>query len=502
MNDISQWYGVLGVKPMASLPTIKAAYRELALLWHPDRYVDDPELKARAEIEIKEINQAYSEIKAFLATRINHTCKPDHHHSNISKTKQTPESYYQQGVIFAEAENYDQALTSFAQAIKLNKDYLEAYQYRGFILSKLGFNLRADAEFKKVQQLKLKLNKVKFNKNSASASHHYQYAQYAKNNYQQATESIAKEPAIKIQTSLPFKYLQTIGIHQQPCKNLVIGQGGVIAGINGSEEIQLWQSNTGRSLGSLVGHKGRVSCLALSPSGQTLITGGKDQTIRFWDLRTKRIRRTFGGGFDSHLSEITTIAISPDNQNLLSCDRDNSLKIWHVNHGKVSKNISFSANVTCLAISPNGQLFCSGGLEPQIRIRQMQDGQVVRSINNNSGVMSLAFSPDGKLLATGGFNRTIKLWDIATGKEIYTLTGHQDRISKIIFSNDGQNIISSSWDKTIKLWKLSTGKEITTVQAHTAQIDSMEIAFNNQTLVSSSCDRTIKLWQLNIPTHF
>ena len=38
------------------------------------------------------------------------------------------------------------ALDSFAQAIKRNSDYLEAYQYRGFILSKLGYKLRADAD--------------------------------------------------------------------------------------------------------------------------------------------------------------------------------------------------------------------------------------------------------------------------------------------------------------------------------------------------------------------
>lgn len=478
MNDISQWYGILGVSRTASPKTIKAAYRELAQLWHPDRYVDDPELKARAEIEIKEINQAYSEIKTYLAEKISDTFKPDHHRATtIHKTKQTAEFYYQQGVILAEEQNYDDALFSFAQAIKLNVNYLEAYQYRGFILSKLGFNLRADAEFKKAHQIKLK-SKVK-------QPQHNQYAVYGN-----------QQSGVKMQTSLPLKYWQTIGVTNHPCKSLVIGQSGFIAGIHGSKDIQLWQGNTGQPLGSLQGHTDKVSCLALSPSGQTLISGSKDLTIKFWDLRTKKVRRTLDGQFDGHLREITTLAVSPDNQILLSCDQDNSLKIWDINHARVIKNISFSANVTCLAINPNGQFFCSGGLEPQIRIRQIKDGQVIRSINNNSGVICLAFSLDGKLLATGGFNRNIKLWEITTGREIHTFRGHQDRISQIIFSNDGKTLISSSWDQTMKLWELTTGKEITTIQAHSAQINSMAIAPNNQMLVSSS-DRTIKLWQCN-----
>jgi WD40 repeat protein len=39
-------------------------------------------------------------------------------------------------------------------------------------------------------------------------------------------------------------------------------------------------------------------------------------------------------------------------------------------------------------------------------------------------VRSVAFSPDGRLLASGSEDKTIKLWDVATGREVRTLTGH------------------------------------------------------------------------------
>ena len=492
MNDISQWYGILGVSLNASPKTIKLAYRELAQLWHPDRYIDDLELKARAESEIKEINQAYSEIKAYLAAKVNSNFEDNidlsfksNRRSKISKTKSNPDFYYQQGVVLAEQKKYDEALTSFAQAIKLNPNYLEAYQYRGFILSKLGFNLRADAEFKKAHQIKLR------------STIRQPLTQQDKIYVDQKSSTFPKAQAkVKTQTNLPLKCWQKIAA-SQPLTSLVIGQDGYLAGINGTHEVQLWQINNTQPAGSLRGHRDQVSCLALSPSGQTLISGSKDQTIKFWDLKTKKIRQTLDGQFDAHLSEITALAVSPDNRILLSCDLDNSLKIWDVNYGKVIKNISFSADLTCLAINPNGQLFCSGGVEPQIRIRQIKDGQVVRSINNNSGVLSVAFSPDSKLLATGGFNRTIKIWDITTGREVFTLSGHTDRISKVIFANDGKTLISSGWDGSIKLWDLTTGKDTFSLQAHSAQIITMTIAFDNQTLASCSSDRSIKLWQCN-----
>ncbi|MEL7407687.1 MAG: DnaJ domain-containing protein [Cyanobacteria bacterium J06558_2] len=282
MNDISQWYGVLGVSRTASLKTIKTAYRELAQLWHPDRYIDDPELKARAEEEIKEINQAYAEIKAYLASKLNTGERTESSTSSaqrpqVHKTQQTPQFYYQQGVNLAEAQNFEEALTSFAQAIKLNPDFLEAYQYRGFILSKMGFNLRADGEFKKAHQVKLR-NRKQQPQSSANYGN------------QQSTPPESK--TIKTQTRQPIQWQDSILV-SKPCENLIVTAGGEIAGSDGTRDISLWHSST--FLGSLQGHRDRISSLILSPSGQTLISGSKDQTIKFWDVRKQKLMRTFEG---------------------------------------------------------------------------------------------------------------------------------------------------------------------------------------------------------------
>ena len=50
------YYDVLGVAKTASAAEIKAAYRKLALKWHPDKHAKD---KAAAEEKFKEINEAY-----------------------------------------------------------------------------------------------------------------------------------------------------------------------------------------------------------------------------------------------------------------------------------------------------------------------------------------------------------------------------------------------------------------------------------------------------------
>jgi WD40 repeat protein len=60
----------------------------------------------------------------------------------------------------------------------------------------------------------------------------------------------------------------------------------------------------------------------------------------------------------------------------------------------------------------------------------------------------------------------VKLWDIETGKEIKTLSGHSDSVLSVSFSVDGKTLASGSWDKTVKLWDTETGKEIKTLSGH------------------------------------
>ncbi len=50
-------YVVLGLKAEATSKDITAAFRRLAMLWHPDRHTDTD--KAKAEVRFKEINAAY-----------------------------------------------------------------------------------------------------------------------------------------------------------------------------------------------------------------------------------------------------------------------------------------------------------------------------------------------------------------------------------------------------------------------------------------------------------
>lgn len=60
----SSWaYAALGITPNASDDEVKRAYRKMAMLYHPDRVVDNEDLKRSATDKFREIQTAYECIK-------------------------------------------------------------------------------------------------------------------------------------------------------------------------------------------------------------------------------------------------------------------------------------------------------------------------------------------------------------------------------------------------------------------------------------------------------
>lgn len=74
----------------------------------------------------------------------------------------------------------------------------------------------------------------------------------------------------------------------------------------------------------LLGHSQYIFSLAISPDGQTLVSGGEDETIKIWQVSTGKELRTLTG----HSEAVYCLAISPDGKTLVSGSADRTIKIW------------------------------------------------------------------------------------------------------------------------------------------------------------------------------
>ena len=55
-------------------------------------------------------------------------------------------------------------------------------------------------------------------------------------------------------------------------------------------------------------------------------------------------------------------------------------------------------------------------------------------------------------------DKTLKLWDMASGNELRSFTGHTCAVASVAFSPDGRVAAFRQPDNTLKLWEVATGR--------------------------------------------
>lgn len=89
--------------------------------------------------------------------------------------------------------------------------------------------------------------------------------------------------------------------------------------------IKIWDLETGALRNTLEGHADMVWSVAISPDGQTLVSGSRDNAIKIWDLATGNLRNTL----ESHTGMVTSLAFSADGRRLVS-STDTTIKVWQL----------------------------------------------------------------------------------------------------------------------------------------------------------------------------
>lgn len=69
------------------------------------------------------------------------------------------------------------------------------------------------------------------------------------------------------------------------------------------------------------------------------------------------------------------------------------------------------------------------------------------------GITSVAFSISGRYLFAGYDDFNCNVWDTLKGEKVYTLQGHDNRVSCLGVSSDGMALCTGSWDSYLKVIK-------------------------------------------------
>jgi WD40 repeat protein len=121
-------------------------------------------------------------------------------------------------------------------------------------------------------------------------------------------------------------------------------------------ETRLWNLDDGSELWRIEDGASADAGVAFDPTTHSLILGGAEGTVTWWDLDTRAKR--FAIPVDTF---VAIMSASAETRFLVTGDADDEARAWDLDSGRLLKRMPYYPDLEALAMSPDGLSFATAG---------------------------------------------------------------------------------------------------------------------------------------------
>ncbi|KAI4749487.1 WD40 repeat-like protein [Aureobasidium sp. EXF-12298] len=194
-----------------------------------------------------------------------------------------------------------------------------------------------------------------------------------------------------------------------------------------------------------------ASILCLQYDHEILVTGSSDNDLLVWNVNTyepiRRLKQHTGGVLD----------VAFDEKHIVSCSKDCTIIVWDRKTLEPIRTLTGHRGPVN-AVQLRGNLLVSASGDGVARLWDLNKMQCVREFpQKERGLAAVEFSDDAKFVLAGGNDHITYKFDVASGEEVKTFTGHTQLVRSLFLDTQNRRVVSGSYDLDLRVYDYDTG---------------------------------------------